>query len=30
MPVFLGGLWLAAFIWQLRRQVLVPLHETTG
>ncbi|MCC6456968.1 MAG: hypothetical protein IT328_18575 [Caldilineaceae bacterium] len=30
MPVFIGGLWLAAFIWQLRRQVLVLSSETTG
>jgi hypothetical protein len=26
MPVFLGALWIAAFIWRLRRQVAEPLY----
>ena len=30
IPVFLGigGLWLAAFIWQLKGQTIIPIHET--
>lgn len=27
MPVAIGGLWLAAFFWQLRRRPLVPLRD---
>jgi hypothetical protein len=32
MPVFLGGLWIAAFVWRLRRQVSVveAVDETRG
>jgi hypothetical protein len=30
MPIFLGGLWIAAFIWQLRRQVATVVDETRG
>lgn len=26
-PVGLGGIWLAAFLWQLRRAPLLPLHD---
>ena len=30
IPAFLGigGLWLAAFIWQLKGQTVIPIHET--
>ena len=30
IPVFfgIGGLWLAAFIWQLKGQTIIPIHET--
>lgn len=30
IPAFLGigGLWLAAFIWQLKGQTIIPIHET--
>jgi hypothetical protein len=24
----IGGLWLAAFIWQLKGQTIIPIHET--
>jgi hypothetical protein len=27
VPIGLGGLWLAAFFWQLRRQPLLPAHD---
>jgi hypothetical protein len=27
MPLFLGGLWIAAFVWQLRRQMQRPIQE---
>jgi hypothetical protein len=30
MPIFLGGLWLVAFVWRLRRQVSIPVDETRG
>lgn len=30
MPIFLGGLWIAAFAWRLRRQVSVTVDETGG
>jgi hypothetical protein len=26
-PIGLGGLWLAAFLWQLQRRSLLPWHE---
>lgn len=29
MPIFLGGLWIAAFVWRLRRQVVAPVHVAT-
>jgi hypothetical protein len=29
MPVFLGGLWIAAFAWRLRRHVSITAYETT-
>ena len=30
IPAFfgIGGLWLAAFIWQLKGQTIIPIHET--
>jgi hypothetical protein len=28
MPLFLGGLWIAAFVWRLRRQLSHPVGET--
>ena len=27
MPVALGGIWLAAFIWQLRGRAILPVHD---
>ncbi len=27
VPVAIGGIWLAAFTWQLKRRALVPLHD---
>jgi hypothetical protein len=24
----IGGLWLAAFLWQLKGQTIIPIHET--
>jgi len=26
-PVAIGGLWLAAFFWQLKKRPILPLHE---
>jgi len=27
VPLALGGLWIGAFVWQLRRRALLPLHD---
>jgi len=27
VPLALGGLWVGAFVWQLRRRALLPLHD---
>jgi len=27
LPVAIGGLWLSAFVWQLKRRAMVPLYD---
>ena len=27
LPIALGGIWLGAFIWQLRGRAILPLHD---
>jgi hypothetical protein len=27
LPIGMGGLWMAVFVWQLQRRSLLPLHD---
>jgi hypothetical protein len=27
LPVAMGGIWIAVFVWQLKRRPLLPLHD---
>ena len=27
VPIAIGGVWVAAFVWQLKRRALIPVHD---